>query len=367
MKVLSVVLGMPPENSAHWLRIKKQMDILSRLGHEVEICFYTRKGKELRFNLSFEHSLINVSPMTVHLKHFLKMLDNKYDLIFCNLIKTPFISSLSKIKGIPLILDTHGDAMSEMELLSNLGILERLYYKILFSLSFRLSDRIVCVSNSMIKDLKEGGIPEDKLYYVTNATDLDFFTPLDRHEIQEMKINLGLTDKLTFGYVGSGEKWQGVDNLIRASRIIKDNDISFLFVGFSKNEKRTHNSLFLPRVPREEVKFYYGACDVLVLPRPYHKSTEVAAPTKFAEYAAMGKPILTTNVGDAASFVKKYNCGIVVDDNSPRSLLIGIKKFKSLPRKELLKMGENSRKMAEKEFSMEKMKQDLKKVIESLF
>ncbi|NPV51542.1 MAG: glycosyltransferase family 4 protein [Candidatus Methanofastidiosum sp.] len=366
MKILSVVLGIPPKNSAQWLRIKKQMDILSTLGNDVEICFYAREGKNLQFNPPFEYSLINVSPVNVHFKHFLKVLDNNYNLVFCNLSKTSFISSLSKIKGVPLILDNHGDSVSERQLLFNPGILESLYHKVLSFLSFRLSDRIICVSTSMIKDLKERGIPEEKLYYVTNATDLDFFKPLEKDEINETKMNLGLTDKLTFGYIGSGERWQGLDNLIKASKIMEDNDIFFLFAGFSKNEKRTYNSLFLPRVPREEVKFYYGVCDVLVLPRPYHKATEVAAPTKFAEYAAMGKPILTTNVGDAAGLVRKYNCGIVVDDNSPKNLLMGIRKFKSLPKRELLEMGENSRKMAEKEFSMEKMKQDLKKVIESL-
>jgi len=80
----------------------------------------------------------------------------------------------------------------------------------------------------------------------------------------------------------------------------------------------------------------------------------------------MGKPILTTDVGDAAALVRKYKCGIVIDDNSPENLLKGIEKFRSLPEDELLRMGKNARKMAEKEFSMEKMREDMKKVMESL-
>lgn len=365
MNVLSVVIGSPSENSANWIRIKKQMEILTNLGHDVELCLYTRKN--LDFKPPFNFSMIKVSPFTIFFKHLFKILRDKYDFIFCNLHPAPFICLLSKFKSIPMILDNHGDLVSETDLLYNPNIFKKFYYRIISFIDLKISDRIICVSNSMINDLIKKGVPKDKLYYVTNGVDTHIFRPLDQKNIKKVKNDLGLNNKLVFGYVGSCDKWQGLGNLIKAAEMNSDKDVFFLFVGFSNRKRKTHNALFLPRVPQEEIKYYYGACDVLVLPRPYHKSTQVAAPTKFAEYAAMGKPILATNVGDAASFVKKYNCGIVVDDNSPRNLILGIKKFKSLPRKELLKMGENSRKMAEKEFSMEKMKQDLKKVIESLF
>jgi len=339
---------------------------LSSLGHEVELRFYGFYSRhKLSFEPPFNYSVIRVSPLNVHLKHFINTSRDRYDLLFCNLAPSAFISSLSRLKGIPIILDNHGDLISERELYET-GFLRKIYYNIISFLTFKASNRIVCVSNSMMEDLKERGIEEKKLYYVTNATDLDLFRPLDEPEKDKMKADLGLMDKLTFGYIGADSKWQGVDNLIETSEGISDKDIFFLYAGFSKNRKRSHNALYLPRVPFDEVKYYYGACDVLVLPRPSHKSAEVAAPTKFAEYAAMGKPILTTDVGDAAGLVKKYKCGIVIDDNSPENLLNGIEKFRSLPEHELLKMGKNARKMAEKEFSMEKMRQDLKKVIESL-
>ncbi|WP_145924517.1 glycosyltransferase family 4 protein [Methanothermobacter wolfeii] len=363
MKILSVIVGSPREDSM-WFRVKKQMDILSSLGHEVELCFYTRK--RLRFKPPFRYSVIKVSPFNVHLKHFLKVNYGDYDLLFCNLAMRPFICSLSKVQGIPMILDNHGDLVSEMDLLFNLDPLKKLCYKMISFFDFRLSDRIICVSTSMIDDLKQRGVPEDKLYYVTNATDLDFFQPLNENRINKLKEELGLPDKLICGYIGAADKWQGVDSLIKTSKNYRDEDVFFLFVGFSKNKKRDHNSLFLPRVDLDLVKSYYGVSDILVLPRPYHKSTEVAAPTKFAEYAAMGKPILTTDVGDAARLVKKYKCGLVIEDNQPENIIEGINKFKSLSKDDIIKMGQNARKMAEKEFSLKKMKNDMKKVIDSL-
>lgn len=362
MKILSVIIGAPSKNSSLWFRIKKQAELLSLLGHEVELCFYSRKN--LTFEPSFKYSFIKVSPLSVHLKHFIKISKENYDLIFCNLAPTAFICSLSKIKRIPILLDNHGDLISEMELLQP-GLLRSIYYRIISSLSFSVSDRIICVSNLMIKDLTQRGIPRKKLYYVTNATDLDLFKPLSDQEIRNIKLNLGIHDKLTFGYIGADDRWQGIDNLIKTTKCLNDKNLFFLYVGFSKNKRRYHNALFLPKVEFDKVKYYYGACDVLVLPRPSHKSAEVAAPTKFAEYAAMGKPILTTDVGDAAEFVRKYNCGIVVDDNQPENLLKGINEFKSFSKDDLIRMGNNSRKMAEKEFSLKKMLKDLEKVLKS--
>jgi glycosyltransferase involved in cell wall biosynthesis len=366
MKILSVIIGTPTEDSALWFRIKKQAEILSSLGHEVELRFY---GFYSRHKLSFEppfmYSLMRVSPLNVHLKHFINTSRDEYDLLFCNLAPAAFVSSLSRIRGIPIILDNHGDLTSERELYEG-GLLKKIYYNIISSLTLKASSRVICVSRSMMKDLRERGVPEKKLYCVTNATDLDLFRPLNEDEANRMKKDLGLEDRLTFGYIGADSKWQGVDKLIETGEAVDYRDIFFLYVGFSENMERSNNALYIPKVPFDRVKYYYGACDVLVLPRPSHKSAEVAAPTKFAEYAAMGKPILTTDVGDAAALVRKYKCGIVIDDNSPENLLKGIKEFRSLPEDELLRMGKNARKMAEKEFSMEKMREDMKRVMESL-
>ncbi|MBC7119737.1 MAG: glycosyltransferase, partial [Methanobacteriaceae archaeon] len=78
------------------------------------------------------------------------------------LAPSAFISSLSRLKGIPIILDNHGDLISERELYET-GFLRKIYYNIISFLTFKASNRIVCVSNSMMEDLKERGIEEKKI------------------------------------------------------------------------------------------------------------------------------------------------------------------------------------------------------------
>ena len=50
---------------------------------------------------------------------------------------------------------------------------------------------------------------------------------------------------------------------------------------------------------------------ILIIPRIQHQAIRNAFPTKFAEYAAMGRPIMVNDVDETADFVRKYNCGFV--------------------------------------------------------
>jgi glycosyltransferase involved in cell wall biosynthesis len=103
-----------------------------------------------------------------------------------------------------------------------------------------------------------------------------------------------------------------------------------------------------------------------VLPRPYNNATEFAAPTKFAEYAAAGKPVLTTKVGDAARLVDKYNSGVTVQDSSIENLTRGITDLKNKSKDELKRLGENSKEMAVKELNWDIIADQILQALESL-
>jgi hypothetical protein len=75
---------------------------------------------------------------------------------------------------------------------------------------------------------------------------------------------------------------------------------------------------------------------------------------RFVEYAPMDKPLLVTNIGDAAMFVKRYMCGLVIHNN-PRNLKEGFRAFRELSEGELQRIGENSRKLAQEEFDWNKI------------
>jgi len=372
MKILSVCVSTPGESAAWW-RISNIARILESNGHEVHFVHYCRKSsyEKLENKEQYaDHSFVMTSPMGVHIKHFKILLKSHYDLVYGNTHPSVFISLPGKLTKMPLIFDMHGGLVEEFllenEFSLNPSFLSKYILKKFIDFAdLRFSDKIICVSHKMIEYLhNQKSVPLEKMAYVTNGVNLEFFKPVDNEKVENMRKQLGIEDKRVFGYIGEFQKWQGVENFMEAAKRIDDKDLVFLIVGGEK-ESRESNIVFIPKIPRAQVPDYYSICDVLVLPRPSHPATEIAAPTKFAEYTAMGKPILTTDVGDAAGFVREYKCGIVVGDNKPENLREGINEFKEKSEKELEIMGINSRRLAENEFDWEKVRINLLKAMAS--
>ena len=373
MKILSVHISTPGGDAAYW-RISNIIKMLRANGHEVDVVHYVRRSsyEKLENKERYEQdSFVIASMPTVHLKHLKILRENHYDLVYGNTHTGVFCSLLGKLIKTPLIFDMHGGLVEEFLLENrfslNPSFLSRFIQKKLIDFAdLRFSDKIICISHKMIEYLHDQkSVPLEKMDYVTNGVDLEFFKPINDEKVENLRKQLGLEDKLVFGYVGDFQKWQGVENFIEAARKIDDKDLAFLIVG-GKKKIRENNIILIPKVPRTQVPDCYSVCDVLVLPRPSHLATEIAAPTKFAEYTAMGKSILTTDVGDAAEFVRAYKCGIVVEDNKVENLIKGIKEFRDESEEELERMGKNSRMLAENEFDWEKVGINLLKAVESV-
>lgn len=372
MKIL-MVSTIVPKNRADWWRIKNIANLLKSNGHQLDHVHYCRKSAYDNIPNKEEyldHKFVVFkswffAPINIHLKHLSLLKNRNYDLVYCNGPCSVFLSILGRIKRIPIVFDIHGDVVEEFKLKTgnNSGITHNLklyFIKTMDYFSLKFSDKKICVSRQMIKNLNKKGY--DNTYFVTNGVNLDFFSPISLELIDDLKKNLNIQNKFVVGYIGDFQKWQGLDNLIKAAKMIDNESIVFIFVGAKEYKRINNNLIFIPRVNINEIPKYYSICDIFVLPRPYHKATDVAAPTKFAEYAAMGKPILSTNVGDASKLVKKYKCGVVVDYNSPKKLIKGINQFINLSNQKLDIMGKNSRKLAEAEFDWYKIGETLSKI-----
>jgi glycosyltransferase involved in cell wall biosynthesis len=275
---------------------------------------------------------------------------------------------------VPMILDMHGDMVAELEMLESVSTLSsgvrrlgrHVLYRLADASAVRLSNRISCVSKTMMSVLQDRGVATDRLVYVPNCVDLTLFHPQPQEQSAEIRRRLGIPpESRLFGYLGRFHRWQGVDNFIAAARSIERDDVRFLILGGDHDS--TEGSLqFVPQVPVLEMPHYYAACDVVALPRPDHPATRVAAPTKFAEYTAMGRPVLTTDVGDAARLVREYDCGAVAPSNSVEDLRDAILTMAGLDDVRLGTMGAAARQLAETEFSFDVAAHNLASCIEQL-
>jgi glycosyltransferase involved in cell wall biosynthesis len=88
-----------------------------------------------------------------------------------------------------------------------------------------------------------------------------------------------------------------------------------------------HNRLYLhDHIPYKDVLGYQRQADILFLPlgfaSPYPEVIRTSAPGKLGEYLASGRPILAHVPGNSfvAYYLKKHQCGWIVEQNNPVQL-----------------------------------------------
>lgn len=317
--------------------------------------------------------VIVTSRLASFFRHLGWVVRENYDVVIGNNMNGALFSILGRLRA-PLVLDLHGDMVAELDMHfcdrqgppSFAMLVRKPFYRVTDYVTRSVSDRISCVSRKMMSVLRSRGVPDSRLVYVPNCVDLEFFVPRRGPEVDALRSRLGVSrDKLLLGYLGRDHPWQGVENFVKAAHESSDPDLEFLVVGFGERKTRD-NIHFVGDVPLAEMPNYYGICDVFVLPRPSHLATRVAAPTKFAEYAAMGRPIIATDVGDAPELIRQYDCGVVINDNNTGELMRGFSRMKELSADARAAMGLNARRLAETEFTLDIARSNLTRCISEL-
>jgi glycosyltransferase involved in cell wall biosynthesis len=354
MKILSVTIT-SNENNAQWIRISNIFQKFNEIGCDIKLYHYLHK-KNIPFNPPLKNEYFIVSNLLLlFFKNIQLLKKERFDLIYANTMGGMIFSIGGKIKGIPIILDMHGISEEYDFKNPNKKWSINLFFHFLSFISIHSADAIVCVSNKMIEYYsKEKKISNKKLIYGPNGVDLNRFKKITEKEIENLKLDLAIQEKFVMGYIGGSHKYQGVDNLIELANKFENKNVIFLFIG-DFPEKRYDNIIMMSSVPYPIIHKYYSICDVLILPRPHHLITEVAAPTKFAEYCSMGIPILSTNVGDASNLIKKYRNGLLIENLNEKTLKEAVDTFLNLKKEEIMRMGLNSRFLAENEFDWNKI------------
>jgi glycosyltransferase involved in cell wall biosynthesis len=255
----------------------------------------------------------------------------------------------------PIIQDIHGDGISEAKIQwSERRDARRGYWvaqaMIADAVTFRFGDFFIVVSERLrTKLIEERGISPERIGLVRNGVDLQTFRPRPTP----------IHDGFTVGYAGGFQVWQGIENLVHAAELLEDRSIRFTVIGFGPRDGAARDRLaralgdrveLIERLPQDELAAQLARLDILILPRSRNAVVEAAFPTKFAEYLAVGKPVIVSDVDETTSLVRKNECGLVAQPN-PRSIADTIAIASKLSAEELERMGRNARRLAESEFS----------------
>jgi UDP-glucose:(heptosyl)LPS alpha-1,3-glucosyltransferase len=176
---------------------------------------------------------------------------------------------------------------------------------------------VIC-NSAMVRDdiMRRFQLAPEKLHVIHNGVDLDFFHPGLRAEHRgQLRAQLGIPDDApVLLYVGSGFERKGVPQLLAALARLPGNT-HLLVVG--KDKQAANMGQLATRLGvqqrshfvggQTDVRPYYGAADVFVLPTLYDPF-----PNAVLEALACGLPVLTSPGSGGAELVTPA-CGAVVD------------------------------------------------------
>ena len=157
----------------------------------------------------------------------------------------------------------------------------------------------------------------------------------DKLEKNSCRKELGITDEkviLFFGYIRT---YKGLDILIEAMpQILQSVTLRLMVVGesYEKEDKyvnlveelglKNNVTLKTDYVPNDDVKKYFSASDVVVL--PYRSATQSGIIQIAYNF---DKPVIATNVGGLAEVVKNGETGFIVEPNNPKKIAEAVIKF----------------------------------------
>jgi len=254
-----------------------------------------------------------------------------------------------------VIHDVHGDTLSEAQLNWTVrpGLLSAYWLVqvlIANAVAYRHADYFLVVSRPLQQRLMdERHIPVHRIGLVRNGVDLELFARPPHNP----------TDGFTVCYAGGFAPWQAIDNLVSAVELLPKDHVRLKIIGFTERHADLKSSIagrlgdrieLVDRVTRRELVSQLAAAQVLIIPRFSHRAVEVAMPTKFAEYLALGKPVIVCDVDETAHMVREHHCGLV-SEPSPAALAETIRTASNLTQAELNQMGQNARRLAESGFS----------------
>jgi glycosyltransferase involved in cell wall biosynthesis len=401
MRIIYLCQHFPPETGAPQIRVYEVSKELIKRGHQVEVLTafpHHPKGvipEEYRgmFYLFEEWDGIPVHRTWIYpspkgsfwrrlasyfsftFSSFYSLFKSKpTDVIICNspplfLGITGYLGAkLKRAKFVFNVADIWPESAVELGILKNKAFIQlaRWLELFLYKKAWKIAAATEGIRDYMIQ---HGKAPSD-VFLLPNGVNTDVFKPLPKNE--ELLRELGLAGKVVFTYAGTMGYAQGLDSVLRAAALIKDEypNAHFLFVGDGqerekliklKEELRLDNVTFYGSVPVSKMPDIFSISDYSIVSLRNIDLFKGARPSKIFPAIATGTPVLYCGVGESAEILKTHNCGRVAPPEQPEGIAAVIRELMQISEDEYRVMSENGRRLAVEEYSWSSIVDDLLK------
>lgn len=300
------------------------------------------------------------------------------DLVYAS--STPLTVSIPALcvrllKGTPYVFEVRDlwpDLPIQMGIISNPLIKWPLYAW--EWITYRFAWKLVALAPGIKSEIeRKAGIPGERVAMIPNGGDTEHLRPLGR--LPRTHIPVG-EEKLVLAYAGTHGTANGLGAVLDAASVLKRRGVegaALVLIGDGREkgalQKRAaaegldnvhflglHNKSVLNRLMAE---IDVGMQILKNVPGFYYGTS----PNKFFDYLAAGKPVLVNYPGWMSDLVSEHACGAAVPPDDPEAFADAVEQLLAR-RAELPEMGEAARRLAEEQFSQQKILVDLALFIE---
>ena len=265
-----------------------------------------------------------------NIRLFLFLLFNKADVLLANDLDTLLPNYLvSKLKGIPLIYDSHEIFCEVPELQSN------------------------TIKKKMWEALESWIVPKLKYCITVNQSIANYFTNKYKvpfifvrnipnySKIIKLKsrtdLNLPLSKKIVI-LQGAGINMQrGAEELVEAFKYL-DESYLLLIIGSGDVIKQLKSNVikfelqnkvnFIDKIPASELRHYTSVSNLgVTIDKNSNLNYHFSLPNKVFDYMHAGIPILASKLPEIEHLISKYHVGIYIDNHEPQHIAHKISSF----------------------------------------
>ena len=188
---------------------------------------------------------------------------------------------------------------------------------------------LTVISENMANRIRAKSVAEDKVRVIPNFVDTNDFRPLPK--VNNFSLQYGLHDKFVVSYAGNMGKPQGLNILVEAAYLLKqETGIHFLLMGDGSERVsliehaqrfQLPNITVLPYQPYSIMAEAYASADASFVSQAAGTSSD-GIPSKVYRIMACARPVIAcTDVGsDLAGLVAEADGGVVVPSGSTQAL-----------------------------------------------
>jgi glycosyltransferase involved in cell wall biosynthesis len=383
-----------PQNRLHELAIRLKekgihIEVLTAMPNypKMEIMYAYKDGKikeEIIDGIIVHRASIFVSKS----KSIVKRLLNYFSFVFTSYLRGRKLPSFDylMVESPPLFLGYSAMALSNKlnaKLIFNVSDLwpesaeklDLVTNKMMLKFAYQLEAKcygksylITGQTNGIVESIKTR-FPSKDVYWLPNGVDLNYYNP-DNLPDSTFRNLMGFdtTDLLIFygGIIGYA---QGLDVILNAAKILKDEkSIKFILQGSGPEKERLlllkedlqlTNIYFLPPVDKKEMPNVLMGIDLAVVPLRKLELFQGAIPSKIFESLAMKTPLLLGVDGEArAHFITKAEAGLYFEPENANELATCIMNFYE-NRSLITQMGNKGRIYVDKYFNRNNIAQNL--------